>query len=200
MKRHISILLSFLFLFLFNISFALTEKDFEHSMNFYQKLVEKKVSVEELVFTLKKILKKYDNIEINLAPVREKLLTLGEFKVSRAFYKKLEAKKVSVDERIAALERILTKFRNSDVDLSGMEKELKRLQEAKVGKGEELEKVEEFKVEEEIAAPTIEEDFGESKLEEEKVEEPEEGKVSGSEIEEEVEEVKDLEDFEEFRP
>ena len=197
MKRHISILLSFLFLFLFNISFALTEKDFEHSMNFYQKLVEKKVSVEELVFTLKKILKKYDNIEINLAPVREKLLTLRKFKVSRAFYKKLEAKKVSVDERIAALERILTKFRNSDVDLSGMEKELKRLQEAKVGKGEELEKVEEFKVEEETAAPTIEEDFGESKLEEEKVEEPEEGKVSGSEIEEEV---KDLEDFEEFRP
>ena len=55
MKRHISILLSFLFLFLFSISFALTEKDFEHSMNFYQKLVEKKVSVEELVFTLKKI-------------------------------------------------------------------------------------------------------------------------------------------------
>ncbi len=194
MKRHTSILLSFLLLLLFNISFALTEKDFKHSMNFYQKLVKKKVNVEELIFTLEKILKKYKDIGVNLSPVRKKLLTLRKFKVSRAFYKKLEAKKVSVDERIAALKRILTKFRNSDADLSGMEKELKRLQEAKVGKGEELEKVEEFKVEVETAPPTIEEDFDELKPEEEKVEELEERKISGPEIEE------DLEEFEEFKP
>jgi len=180
MKRHISILLSFLFLFLFSISFALTEKDFEHSMNFYQKLVEKKVSVEELIFTLKKIFKKYNDMEVNLTPVREKLLTLSKFKVSRDFYRKLEARGASVDERIAALRRILIKFRNIDVDLSGMEKKLERLQEARAGGEEELEK---FEVEKETAAPTIE---------------PEEEKIE--EFEEEVEKVEDLEEFKEFKP
>lgn len=190
MKRHISILLSFLLLFLFSISFALTEKDFEHSMNFYQKLVEKKVSVEELVFTLKKILKKYDNIEVNLAPVREKLLTLRKFKVSRDFYRKIEARETSIDERIAALKRILIKFRNIDADLSGMEKKLERLQEVRAGEEEELEKIEEFEVEKETAAPTIE-------PEEEKIEEFEEGEMRESEIEEEGE---DLEEFKEFKP
>ena len=183
MKRHISILLSFLFLFLFSISFALTEKDFEHSMNFYQKLVEKKVSVEELVFTLKKILKKYDNIGVNLTPVREKLLTLRKFKVSRDFYRKLEARRASIDERIAALKRILIKFRNIDADLSGLEKKLERLQEARTREEEELEKIEEFEVEKETAAPTIE---------------PEEEKIE--EFEEEVEKVEDLEEFKEFKP
>jgi len=180
MKRHISILLSFLFLFLFSISFALTEKDFEHSMNFYQKLVEKKVSTEELIFTLKKILKKYNDMEVNLTPVREKLLTLSKFKVSRDFYRKLEARKASVDERVAALKRILIKFRNIDADLSGMERKLKRLQEVRAGEREELEKFEEFEVERETAAPTIE---------------PEEEK-----IEEFEEEVEDLEEFKEFEP
>ncbi len=184
MKRHISILLSFLFLFLFSISFALTEKDFEHSMNFYQKLVEKKVSVEELIFTLKKVLKKYNDIEVNLTPVREKLLTLRKFRVSRDFYRRLEARGASVDKRIAALKRILIKFRNIDVDLSGMERKLKRLQEVKAGEGEELEKFEEFEVEKETAAPTIEAEV-------------EEGEISGAEIEEEAE---DLEEFKEFKP
>ena len=187
MKRRISILLSFLFLFLFSISFALTEKDFKHSMNFYQKLVEKKVSVEELIFTLQKILKKYSDIEVNLTPVREKILTLRKFKISRDFYKKLEARGASIDERIAALKRILIKFRNIDADLSGIEKKLKQLQEAKAGEGEELEKFEEFEVKRETAAPTIEADV-------------EERGISGSEIEEEVEKVEDLEEFEEFEP
>ena len=194
MKRDIWIFLSFLLLFLFNVSFALTKKDFEHSMNFYQKLVDKKVSVEELVFTLEKIINKYKDIGVNLAPVKEKLFALKAFKTSRNFYKKLEAKGAGIGERIAALERILTKFRNSDVDLSGMEEQLKRLQEAKAGEGEELETVEEFKVEDETAPPTIEKDFNELKPEEKKVEEPEEEKVSGSEIEE------DFEEFEEFKP
>ena len=197
MKRHISILLSFLFLFLFSISFALTEKDFKHSMNFYQKLVEKKVSVEELIFTLQKILKKYSDIEVNLTPVREKLLTLRKFRISRDFYKKLEAGGASIDERIVALERILIKFRNTDADLSGMEKKLKRLQKVKAGEEEELEKFEEFEVEKETSAPTIERDFEAFKPEEEKVEEFEEGEMSGSEIEEETE---DLEEFKEFKP
>jgi len=193
MKRHISILLSFLFLFFFSISFALTEKDFEHSMNFYQKLVEKKVRVEELIFTLEKIFKKYNDIEINLAPVREKLLTLRKFKVSRDFYIKLEARGASIDERIAALKRILIKFRNIDADLSGMEKKLERLQEARAGEEEGLKKFEGFEVEKETAAPTIE-------PEEEKIEEFEEGEISGSEIEEEVEKVEDLKEFKEFEP
>ena len=184
MKRHISILLSFLFLFLFSISFALTEKDFKHSTNFYQKLVEKKVSVEELIFTLEKILKKYNDIGANLVPVREKLLTLRKFKISRDFYRRLEARRASIDERIAALKRILIKFRNIDADLSGMERKLKRLQEVKAGEGEELEKFEEFEVEKDTAVPTMEEEF-------------EEGEMSGSEIEEEVE---DLEEFKEFEP
>lgn len=183
MKRHISILLSFLFLFLFSISFALTENDFKHSTNFYQKLVEKKVSVEELIFTLKKILKKYNDIEVNLTSVREKLLTLRKFKVSRDFYRKLEARGASVDERIAALNRILIKFRNIDADLSGMEKKLKRLQEVRAGEEEELEKIEEFEVEKETASPIIE---------------PEEEKTE--EFEEEVEKVEDLEEFKEFEP
>ncbi len=192
MKRRISILLSFPFLFLFTISFALTEKDFEHSMNFYQKLVKKKVSVEELIFTLQKIFKKYNDMEVNLTPVREKLLTLRKFKVSRDFYRKLEARGASVDERIAALKRILIKFRNIDADLSRMERKLKQLQEAKAGAEEELEKVEEFEVEKETVAPTIE-------PEEEKIEEFEEEEMSGSEIEEEVEKVEDLEEFKEFK-
>lgn len=187
MKRHISILLSFLFLFLFSISFALTEKDFEHSMNFYQKLVEKKVSVEELIFTLEKIFKKYNDIEVNLTLVREKLLTLRKFKVSRDFYRKLEAREASVDERIAALKRILIKFRNIDADLSGMEKKLERLQEVRAREEEELEKLEEFEVEKETATSTIEGKF-------------EEGEMSNSEIEEEVEKVEDLEEFKEFKP
>lgn len=181
MKRHISILLSFLFLFLFNISFALTEKDFKHSMNFYQKLVEKKVSVEELIFTLQKILQKYSDIEVNLTPVREKLLTLRKFKISRDFYKKLEARGATIDERIAALKRILIKFRNADADVSGMEKRLKQLQRLKSGEEEELE---EFEIEKGTAAATIEEGL-------------EEGEISGWEIDEETE---DLEEFREFEP
>ena len=184
MKRHISILLSFLFLFLFSISFALTEKDFKHSMNFYQKLVGKKVSVEELIFTLQKILKKYSDIEVNLTPVREKLLILRKFRISRDFYKKLEAGGASIDERIAALERVLIKFRNTDADLSGMERRLKRLQEARAGEEEELEKFEEFEADKETGAPTMEGEF-------------EEVEMSGSEIEEETE---DLEEFREFEP
>jgi len=185
MKRHISLLFSFLFLFLFNISFALTEKDFKHSMNFYQKLVNKKVSVEELIFTLEKILKKYSDIGVNLTPVREKLLTLRKFKISRDFYRKLEARGTSLDERIAALKRILIKFRNIDVDLSGMEKNLEQLQEKKVGKGKEIEEIGEFRVEEGTGTPEIEKDLEEFELE---------GEMSISEVEEEVEE------FEEFKP
>jgi len=184
MKRRISILLTFLFLFLFTVSFALTEKDFKHSMNFYQKLVEKKVNVEELIFTLQKILQKYNDIEVNLTPVREKLLTLKKFKISRDFYKKLEAKGASVDERIAALKRILIKFRNSDGDLTEMENKLKQLQGITAGEEEELEEIEEFEVEKETASSTIEV-------------ETEEGDIGSSEIEEEGE---DLEEFKEFKP
>lgn len=191
MKRHISILLSFLFLFLFSISFALTEKDFEHSMNFYQKLVEKKVRVEELIFTLEKILKKYKDIGVNLTPVREKLLILRKFKVSRDFYRKLEARGASLDERITALKRILIKFRNTDVDLSGMEKKLKQLQEGKTEEWEEIEEIGEFRVEEGTGTPEIEKDFEEFELE---------GEMSTSEIEEEVEKVEDLEEFKDFKP
>ena len=185
MKRHISIFLSFLFLFLFSISFALTEKDFKHSMNFYQKLVEKRVSVEELIFTLDKILKKYSDIEVNLTPVREKLLILRKFKISRDFYRKLEARGASLDERITALKRIIIKFRNTDVDLSGIEKKLKQLQEGKTEEWEEIEEIGEFRVEEGTGTLEIEKDFEEFELEEE---------MSASEIEEEVEK------FEEFKP
>ena len=181
MKRHISILLTFLFLFLFTVSFALTEKDFKHSMNFYQKLVEKKVNVEELIFTLQKILQKYSDMEVNLTSVREKLLTLRKFKISKDFYKKLEARGASVDERIAALKRILIKFRNSDADLSEMENKLKQLQGVTAGEEEELE---EFEVEKGTAASAIEAEV-------------EEGEIGGSEIEEEAE---DLEEFKEFKP
>ncbi|NIM03961.1 hypothetical protein GTN66_07460 [bacterium] len=181
MKRCISILLSFLFLFLFTISFALTEKDYEHSMNFYQKLVEKKVSVEELIFTLQKILKKYSDIEVNLTPVREKLLTLRKFKISRDFYRKLEASGANFDERIAALKRIIIKFRNTDADLSGMERKLRQLQKVVAGQEEELE---EFEAERGTGTRTIEREF-------------EEGEISGVEFEEEVE---DLEEFKEFEP
>jgi len=177
MSRYPSILLSFLFLFLFNISFALTEKDFKYSMNFYQKLVEKKVNVEELIFTLEKITNKYKDIGVNLTPVREKLLTLRAFKRSKDFYRKIEARGASADERIGALKRILTKFRNIDVDLSGMEKELEQLQALKAGKKEELGQVKEFRVEQETSAPKIEEDF-------------EQGKENKPEIEEEFEEFK----------
>jgi DNA-binding transcriptional MerR regulator len=177
MKRHTSILLSFLFLFLFNISFALTEKDFKYSMNFYQKLVEKKVSVEELIFTLEKIIDKYKDIDVNLTQVRGKLLTLRKFKISKDFYKKLEARRASVDERIATLKRILNKFRNIDVDLSEMEKKLEQLEALKAGKKEELGQVKEFRVEQETSAPKIEEDF-------------EQGKENKPEIEEEFEEFK----------
>jgi molecular chaperone DnaK (HSP70) len=123
MNRYISILLSFLFLFLFNISFALTEKDFKHSMNFYQKLVGKKVRVEELILTLEKIINKYKDIGVNLTPVKEKLLVLKAFKTSRDFYKKVEERKASLDERIAAVKRILNKFKNIDMDLSDNGKE-----------------------------------------------------------------------------
>ena len=187
MKIRISILLTFLFLFLFNVSFALTEKDFKHSMNFYQKLAEKKVSVEELIFTLEKILQKYSDMGVNLTPVREKLLTLRKFKISRDFYKKLEARGASVDERIAALKRILIKFRNTDADLSKMENKLKQLQGVTAGEEKELEEFEEFEVEKETTSPAIEGEF-------------EEGEMSGSEIEEEVEKVEDLEEFKEFKP
>ncbi|MFB0527349.1 MAG: hypothetical protein ACETVT_00550 [bacterium] len=184
MKRCISIFLSFLLLLSFNISFALTKEDFEHSMNFYQKLVAKKVSVEELIFTLEKILQKYSDIEVNLTPVREKLLTLRKFKISRDFYRKLEARGASVDERIAALKRILIKFRNTDADLSEMENKLTQLQGVTAGKEKELEEFEEFEVEKESTASPIE---GEA----------EEGEIGSSEIEEEVE---DLEEFKEFKP
>jgi len=184
MKRHISILLSFLFLFLFNISFALTEKDFKHSMNFYQKLVEKKVSVEELIFTLQKILQKYGDIEVNLTPVREKLLILRKFRISRDFYERLEQKGATIDERVAALKRILIKFGSADADLSGMEKRLRELQRLRAGEEEELEEFEEFEVEKGTVAATIEGGF-------------EEGEISDREIEEETE---DLEEFKEFKP
>jgi len=196
MKRHISILLSFLFLFLFNISFALTEKDFKHSMNFYQKLVEKKVSVEELIFTLEKILRKYEDMGVDLTPVREKLLIIRKFKVSCDFYRKLEAEGASLDERITALKRILTKFRNSDVDLSGMERELEQLQEEKAARRKELEGLEEFKLGEDATTSTVKESSKKSKLEEKKVEEFEEGQGSGPETEEH----EDLEDLGEFKP
>ena len=199
MKRHILILLSFLLLLLFNISFALTEKDFEHSMNFYQKLVAKKVNIEELIFTLDKILRKYKDIGVNLAPVREKLFIIRKFKASRDFYRKLEARGAGLDERISALERILNKFRNIDADLSGMERKLEQLQKEKAALGKELERFDEFSLEEGTAASTINEDSKRSKLKEEKVEEFEEGEVSGSELEE-VEKVQDLEEFEEFKP
>jgi hypothetical protein len=181
MKRRISILLTFLFLFLFTVSFALTEKDFKHSMNFYQKLVEKKVSVEELIFTLQKILQKYSAMEVNLTPVREKLLTLRKFKISRDFYERLEQKGASVEERIAALKRIIIKFRNSDADLSGMEKKLEQLQRVKIGEEKEPG---EFEVEKETAASPIEA-------------EAEEGEIGSSKIKEEPE---DLEEFKEFKP
>lgn len=197
MKRSISILLSFLFLFLFTISFALTEKDFEHSMNFYQKLVEKKVSVEELIFTLQKILKKYSDIEVNLTPVREKLLTLRKFKISRDFYRKLEASGANFDERIAALKRIIIKFRNTDADLSGMERKLRQLQKVVAGQEEELEEFEEFEAGKETGVSTIEREPETFELEEGKTEEFEEGEISGVEFEEEVE---DLEEFKEFEP
>jgi hypothetical protein len=177
MKRHTSILLSFLFLFLFNISFALTEKDFKYSMNFYQKLVGKKVRAEELIFTLEKITNKYKDIGVNLTPVKEKLLVLKAFKTSRDFYRKLEARGASLDERIAALKRILNKFRNIDVDLSEMEKKLEQLEALKAGKKEELGQVKEFRVEQETSAPKIEEDF-------------EQGKENEPEIEEEFKEFK----------
>ena len=117
MKRFIPILFTFLFIFLSTVLFALTEKDFKHSMNFYQKLVEKKVKVEELIFTLDKILRKYKDVGVNLTPVKEKLLVLRKFKVSRDYYRKLEERGASIDERITTLKRILTKFRNSDADL-----------------------------------------------------------------------------------
>jgi len=196
MKRHISILLSFLFLFLFNISFALTEKDFKHSMNFYRNLVEKKVSVEELIFTLEKILRKYEDVGVDLTPVREKLLIIRKFKVSSDFYRKLEAEGASLDERITGLKRILIKFRNTDVDLSGIERELEQLQEEKAGRGKELEGLEDFKLKEETATSTVKESSKKSKREEKKVEEFEEGQVNGPE----TDEIEDLEDFEEFKP
>ncbi|MFB0527068.1 MAG: hypothetical protein ACETVO_06340, partial [bacterium] len=194
MKRSISILLSFLFLFLFTISFALTEKDYEHSMNFYQKLVEKRVSVEELIFTLQKILKKYSDIGVNLTPVREKLLTLRKFKISRDFYRKLEARGANFDERIAALKRIIIKFRNTDADLSGMERKLRQLQKVVAGQEEEQEK---FGAGKETGASPIEGEPETFELEEGKAEEFEEGEISGVEFEEEVE---DLEEFKEFKP
>ncbi len=181
MKRRISILLTFLFLFLFTVSFALTEKDFEHSMNFYQKLVEKKVNVEELIFTLQKILEKYSDIEVNLTPVREKLLTLRKFKISKDFYRKLEARGASVDERIAALKRIVIKFRNIDADLSEMENKLKQLQGVAAGEEEGLE---EFEVEKGTTASAIETEV-------------KEGEIGSSEIKEEAE---NLEEFKEFKP
>lgn len=184
MKIRISILLTFLFLFLFTVSFALTEKDFKHSMNFYQKLVEKKVNVEELIFTLQKILEKYSDIGVNLTPVREKLLTLRKFKISKDFYRKLEARGASVDERIAALKRIIIKFRNSDADLSGMEKKLEQLQRVKIGEEKKPGEFAEFEVEKGTAASAIEAEV-------------EEGEIGGSEIEEEAE---DLEEFKEFKP
>jgi len=190
MKRRISILLTFLFLFLLNSSFALTEKDFKHSMNFYQKLVEKKVSVEELIFTLDKILRKYKDIGVNLTPVKEKLLVLRKFKGSRDYYRKLEEKPASIDERITTLRRILTKFRNSDADLSGMEKELGRLQEEKARKGKKIEEVRRSRVEKSTEVAEVEEEF---RLEEE-AEEFKLGERSGPEIEE------DFEEFEEFEP
>jgi len=184
MKRRISIFLTFLFLFFFTVSFALTEKDFKNSMNFYQKLVEKKVSVEELIFTLQKILQKYSDREVNLTPVREKLLTLRKFKISRDFYEKLEARGASVDERIAALKRILIKFRNTDADLSKMENRLKQLQGVTAGQEKGLEEFEEFEVEKGTATSAIEREV-------------EEEEIGSSEIKEEAE---DLEEFKEFKP
>ena len=41
-------------------------------MNFYRKLVGKKVNVEELIFTLEKIKNKYGDIAVNPSPVRGK--------------------------------------------------------------------------------------------------------------------------------
>jgi len=196
MKRHISILLSFLFMFLFNISIALTDKDFKHSMNFYQKLVEKKVSAEELIFTLEKILRKYEDIGIDLAPVREKLLLIRKFKVSSDFYRKLEAEGASLDERITALKRILNKFRNTDVSLSGMERKLEQLQEENAARRKELDGLEEFKLREETMTSTVKESSKKSNLKEKKVEEFEEGEVNDPE----TEEIEDLKEIEEFKP
>ncbi len=196
-KRHISILLSFLFLFLFNVSFSLTQDDFKNSMNFYHKLVDKKASIEELIFTLEKILRKYGDVGVNLAPVREKLLIIRKFKLSRDFYRKLEAEGASLDERIGALKRILTRFKNTDADLSGMEKKLEQLRKEKAMIGKELEGLEEFQLEEGTTAPKIKESSKKSKPGKEKVEEFEEGEMGGSESAGEVE---DLEEFEEFEP
>jgi len=165
-------------------------------MNFYRKLVEKKVRVEELIFTLEKIINKYKDIGVNLTTVREKLLALKAFKRSKDHYERLEKEGASLDERIAALNRILNKFTNIDADLSGMEKELEQLQEKKVSKVKEPEKIEQFRVEKETAPPSIEAEF-------------KEGEMSGSKIKkdfkktekiEESKENEDLEEFEEFRP
>jgi len=190
MKRFIPILFTFLFIFLSTVLFALTEKDFKHSMNFYQKLVEKKVKVEELIFTLDKILRKYKDVGVNLTPVKEKLLVLRKFKVSRDYYRKLEERGASIDERITTLKRILTKFRNSDADLSGMESDLERLQEEKAGRANEIEKVEEFRVGKGTGAVEIGEEFRLEKKVQESIQE----EKSSPEIEE------DLEEFEEFEP
>ncbi|MCJ7646871.1 hypothetical protein MUO65_08275 [bacterium] len=197
MTRCVSIFLSFLLLFLFDTSFALTKKDFQHSMDFYQKLVEKKVSVEELIFTLEKILGKYKDIGVNLTPVKEKLLIIKKFKVSGDFYGKLEARGATLDERITALKRILTKFRNIDADLSGMEKKLEQLQKEKGAIGKELEGLDQFKLKE-MAASTIKESSKGSKPIQEKVKESGQGKTSGSETER-VEDFEE-EEFEEFKP
>jgi len=159
-------------------------------MNFYQKLVEKKVKVEELIFTLEKISRKYKDIGVNLTPVKEKLLVLRKFKVSRDYYRKLEERGVSISERINTLKRILTKFKNSDADLSGMESALGRLQEERAGNKKEIEKVEEFRVGKGTGAVEIGKDF---RLEE-KVQEFIQEEESSPEIEE------DFEEFEEFEP
>jgi len=191
MKKYLLIIFSLLMVFTSKISFALTEKDFQVSMNFYSRLVEKKASVEELVYTLEKILNKYKNVEVNLAPVRQKLLALKAFKNSKDFYKKLEERKAGREERVAALRRIIAKYRNIDADISGMEKKLAELEALKEGKVEEL--TEEFTVTEETAPAKVEKGVEGSSLEE-KLEESKEGEKKGSEIEE------DLEEFEEFKP
>jgi len=191
MRRWSAILLSLFFLFIFNISFSLTEKDFRHSLNFYKKLVEKKVSVEELIFTLEKIISKYKDIGVNLTPIREKLLGLKAFKTSKDSYVEVEERGAGLDERISVLKGILNKFRNIDADLSGIEKRLKQLEEFKAGGKESLEKFEEFRIEEDTATATIKEDFEEFRLEEDKVEKSKKEKGSESETEEK---------FEEFRP
>jgi len=144
------------------------------------------------MFTLEKIMNKYKYTEVNLTPVREKLSVLMAFKTSKDYYRKLEARGATLDERITALKRILTKFRNIDADLSGIEKKFKQLQEEKAGKGKGIEEVGEFRVEESTGPPRIGEEFEESTPKEEKVKELRQGKMSGSEIEEE--------EFEEFKP